>query len=233
MSWFRSPPPARRGAPQRRLPVARASPAELWARWRRLVAALCAALAVLVALPRLMPAQASQATALAPNAALPAGHVLGEGELVPVHVAEDSPALVSDPSQLLGRRLAVPWPAQVPLHREALAGSELLSGAPPGSAAVGIDASGDVTASVLKAGDRVDVVLTRDVGGDEAEEASRTLVSDVPVLWVGAPEAAGGLLAPSGRDAREVTVVVAVPKDQAARTAGGARQGALSLVLRR
>lgn len=182
-----------------------------------------------------MPAPTTQATALAPHAALPAGHVLGEGELVPVRVAVGSPAHVSDPSQLIGRRLAIPWPAQVPLHREALAGSELLSGAPPGSAAVGIDASGDVTASVLKAGDRVDVVLTRDLvaGSEEAGEASRTLVGDVPVLWVGAPEAAGGLLAPSGRDAREVTVVVAVPKDQAARTAGGARQGVLSLVLRR
>lgn len=130
---------------------------------------------------------------------------------------------------MLGRSLAVPWPAGVPLHRSALAGSGLTKGLPPGQVAVGLALGKGNLAGFVRPGDLVDVIVTD--ASEEKSAPSRTVASGARVLWAGGAEEAGGWLGSAQQSGQGMVVVVAVPRSTAGSVSGAPQRGAVSLVV--
>lgn len=222
----------RRSAPPEssRLRAIRRSPGEWWRRRRRWCIAALVFLAVFSTLRALAPADADHALVLAARSDLPAGHVLGEDDLVEVrlggrHAPEHLPR-----SSLLGRSLAVPWPAGLPLHSRALAGSDLSGHLPPGRVAVGLSLGREQSASFLRAGDVVDVIVTD--ASEEVGRPSRVVATDARVLWLGAAsDQSSGWLSPGSNGTQPGLVVLSVPRSAAGAVAGAPQRGAVSLVV--
>jgi len=132
-----------------------------WWRARYLVVALCCGVAAGAAVQVLAPPPPPMRDVVVTARPLAAGTELSSGDLeVRAVPASLVPAdVVSDPEAVVGRVVAVRLAAGLPLSKELVAGGALAALAPAGSVVVPVRLDG-VTAGLLRAGDRVDLVST-------------------------------------------------------------------------
>lgn len=227
----------------------RASPLEklarLIARRRRFFAALLLCAAAALAVQQLTPASPVTATVMVAARDLPAGHVIGDGDL---RTAEVAPPMVPDgalrpspPGALVagnptpeasfewrGSQLSGPVRRGEVLTDASLLGNGLLTGAPAGSQAVPIRLSDPSTLSLLRQGQLVTVVLSSSQGLDGPVN-NEVLAEKVPVLWTPGLAPTGGGLFPAQES--EGVVVVAASATQAVQLAGAISRGKVFLIL--
>ena len=181
------------------LPVRRAVLAR-----RRLLAAVLTAVAVASGVQAASAPPPARVAVTVAARDLPAGVVLGEGDLRTVGFAPDSVprGLATDPR---GRTLAAPLRGGEPITDLRLVGPALTDGY-PGLAAVPVRLPDAAMADLLRVGDRIDLVSADPQGG-----GATGVASDVPVLAIpdAAPTAGGTGL--TGR----LVVVGAAPTDVA------------------
>ena len=234
------------GPPDRRLQLRRAL-----ARHRRLLAAGCLALAVLVAIPVVAPGEPVRVPVLVAARPLPPGHLITPADLTvagwPPEARPDGVLAVA-----AGRVTAGPVGRGEPLTGTRVLGPDLLAGAPAGTVAVTVRPADPAALLLLPVGSRVTVLAgTGDTAaGSATGEARRAevLVRSALVLAPaghdgGGPEAGddtgalGGVLAPgavtgAGAGAGAV-VVLAVAPDEARRLAAATGTRPLTLALLR
>lgn len=195
-------------------------------RTRRLLAALFCCAAVGVTVQALMPEDAAQTPVVTAGSDLPAGQTLEEGSLAvrTLPAGAVPPGTFSSPSELAGRRLATPLLAGTPVSETSLVGAGLLTGAPPGTAAVPVRPADPSVLELLRPGQLVDVVQS---GSDPYGEpgAATVLAAAVPVLWT-SPAAAGSW--PGDGSESGLVVVAAAPNEASALAAAS---GSLHLVI--
>lgn len=210
-------------------PRPRRSLGEWWRLRRRWIVAAAVFAAVFAGLRAVAPDGGDAATVIAPAADLPLGHVITEQDLTTVRLtgrARADPDLAQD---AVGRVLAVAWPAGVPLHRRALAGSDLTRGLPRGTVAVGLSLGQGSPTGFLRTGDAVDVVVTAD--DEDGTARPSTVATGAKVLWVSGREEEGGWLGGSGGDDDAAAIVVAVPRASAPEVSSAPQRGIISLVV--
>jgi Flp pilus assembly protein CpaB len=193
--------------------------------------------AVFAGLRAVAPEQVPRREAWVLTQAQTAGHTIAAGDLrkvqFPVNEASEGSAEPGGPGAWLGedavgRVLAVPWPAGLPLHAGAVAGTELLSSLSTGEVAVPLSWEDASAARLVSAGDLVDVVVSTPREG--RSPASTVLVSDARVLWCEGPASAESGWLGTERSSG-ATVVLAVPRQRAAELSSAPQRGAVSLVL--
>ena len=136
--------------------------------------------------------------------------------------------ILEDPAQAAGRQLAAPLRKGQLLADAQLLGPGLLTGSPPGSAAVPLRMADASSVQLVSPGQLVNVVLTGPDGFDQ-QAPSEVLATGVPVLWTSAKGGQGGQwLATQETDG---LMVVAAGAEQAARLAGASTRGKLFFVL--
>jgi pilus assembly protein CpaB len=197
---------------------------------RRLAVALLLCAAAGIAVHQLTPAPAQTVSVLAAARDLPAGANLAGSDVGTVSVP---PAMVpdgtfADSSGVDGKQLAVPLRKGQLLTDAQLVGPGLLTGAPPGSAAVPLRMADPSSIQLVSPGQLVNVVLTSGNGYEQAS-ASKVLAKSVPVLWTSGQEGQGGQWLAAG-DSDGLLVVAATPA-QASALAGASTQGKLFFVL--
>jgi Flp pilus assembly protein CpaB len=155
---------------------------------------------------------------------LRAGAVLTADDLtratLPAAAAPDG--VVADVGQLAGAVLAGPLRRGEPVTDVRVVGPGLWSQVPPGQVAAPVRLADLAVATLLRPGDRVDVLATAaDAGAAEVVAAGALVVSAPPPEAPGSTAAAGdaGLL------------VLAVSSDTAARLAGAATNSTLTVTL--
>jgi len=134
----------------------------------------------------------------------------------------------ADSSGVDGRQLAVPLREGQLLTDAQLVGPGLLTGAPPGSAAVPLRMADPSSIQLVSPGQLVNVVLTSGNGYEQAS-ASKVLATSVPVLWTSGQEGQASQWLAAG-DSDGLLVVAATPA-QASALAGASTQGKLFFVL--
>ena len=198
---------------------------------RQVVAGALACLALVLAL-RPPPSGAEPAAALSALPVvvaagdLPAGTTLAAADLVRVELpAALAPAgAVPEPAGLTGRVLAGPLRAGEAVTDVRLVGPGLWAAVPDGQVAAPVRLADLAVATLLRAGDRVDVLAATGEGAGSTVEvvAADALVLTAPAAAPAAPAAADtGLL------------VLAVPPDTAGRLAAAAAGGTLTVTLGR
>ncbi|MFQ4150059.1 SAF domain-containing protein [Arthrobacter sp. LAPM80] len=206
----------------------------LIARRRRLAAALLLCLAAALAVQQLTPGGPATTTVMVAARDLPAGHVLGAGDLAPANV---SPRMVPDgallpesgsPAAWAGSQTSGPVRRHEVLTDASLLGAGLLTGAPAGSQAVPIRLSDPATLALLRQGQLVTVVLSSGAGLDGPVN-NEVLAENVPVLWTPALTQSGGGLFPAQEN--EGILVVAASAVQAVQLAGAISRGKVFLIL--
>jgi len=188
-------------------------------RHRGLLAGGLAAAAVATGLGSVVPADEPVELVLFAARDVPAGTTLSTDDLVtrPLARAAVPAGILRDAGQAAGRPVAGPLRRGEPLTDVRLLGAGLLRAG--GEVAVPVRLAEPAIAAVLRAGDRVDVLVASPEGG----ELARAVASDVLVLAVPALE----------RDAGEGTLVVlAAPASTGARLAAAAVTGRLSAIVR-
>jgi pilus assembly protein CpaB len=203
----------------------------LWLnRNRRHTVALLLCLAAGIAVHQLTPPPAATVTALAAARDLPAGAAVGAADLEEVQIPPGmmTPGLLRQSSDVRDKQLATPLRKGQLLTDTQLVGPGLLSGVPPGSAAVPLRMADPSSIQLVSPGQLVNVVLTGANGYDQ-QSASEVLASAVPVLWTsGQGGKTGQWLGTAETDG---LIVVAADPAQAARLAGASTQGKLFFVL--
>ncbi len=179
----------RRAAAVRPFPgsrVPRRTGPELFAKYRRHLAAALLMLSLALSLAVLAPDTEERIEVLVAAHDLPVGTTLREGDLRSQAVARSLvPEGTHDAAPPApGSRLAIPVPAGTPVLPGMLIGPGLLAGLEPGSVAVPLRLDDEQTASLVRAGQLVDVVLTEG-NGFETKLESRVLARAVPILWTG------------------------------------------------
>ncbi|WP_400158641.1 RcpC/CpaB family pilus assembly protein [Arthrobacter sp. BPSS-3] len=228
----RGPSVAGRPAGGRLLTSRRSSPRRL-RRWvgrnRRLIAALLLCLAAGLAVQQLTPAPPPTVTAWAAAGDLPAGRLLAPGDLNAVQVPPGVlPDAAIDPSTAEGQQLGIALSRGQLLSSSFFVGPGLLTGSPPGSAAVPLRMADPASIQLVSPGQLVNIVLT---GGNGFEQAatSEILAARVPVLWTSARGGRSGQWLDVG-DTDGLMVVAADP-EQSRKLAGASTQGKLFFVL--
>lgn len=145
---------------------------------------------------------------------------------VPPHML--STGTLTDPARVSGKQLAAPLRKGQLLAETQLVGPGLLTGSPPGSAAVPLRMADPSSIQLVSPGMLIDVVLTGGPGLDQ-QVPSKVLAKAVPVLWTSAREGQGGQWLAAG-DSDGLMVVAATPA-QASALAGASTQGKLFFVL--
>ena len=248
----------RNGAQRRPQPTGRARWRRGIGRYRRVLAALCAGIAVAAAVHQLAPPPPATDAVLVAARDLPAGRVLQAADLV----TADWPA-GSRPDGALaspaGRVLAAPLRRGEPITDTRVTGPGLLAGQPPGTVAVTVRLTDPAATVLLAPGRRIDLLAGAvDARGAAAGSAPGTspgtratsddvLASDVLVLAVptatadgtgsgsGWLDTTGSLGDPAGGSGGSSgsagLVVVAVDRDAAARLAAAAGTRTISAAL--
>ena len=153
------------------------------ARWRRPLAALLTAVAVLTALAALRPPGAAGVDVLVAAADLPAGATVSEADLRPVRLPPSAlppSAVGADRSdRVVGGLLAAPVGRGELVTTARLLGPGLLTGAPPGTLAVPVEVSSALPDGAVRAGDAVAVIVgarddPRSVPGPDSTEVPGT-----------------------------------------------------------
>lgn len=135
---------------------------------------------------------------------------------------------MSDTSDAMGKQLAAPLRTGQLVTDSLLLGPGLLTGTPPGSAAVPLRMADPSSIQLVSPGQLVNVVLTGANGYDQ-QSASEVLASSVPVLWTSGQGGKSGQWLSTGET--DGLIVVAAAPEQAARLAGASTQGKLFFVL--
>lgn len=197
-------------------------------RRRRLLAALLCCAAAGSTVQALIPAEARSSEVVVAAADLPAGQLLSPDDLrlVSVPVQALPPGYSTEISSVTGQRLATPLIQGSPLTATSLVGTGLLTGAPPGTAAVAVRPADPAMAALLSPGQLVDVILVGPSGLETPGPVS-VLAAAAPVLWI-SPAASAW---PAEASAEAGTVVLAAGSDDAAALAAASAAGAVHLVL--
>lgn len=200
---------------------------------RRVLAAGLAAGAVALGLHAVRPPAPQTIEVLAAARDLPAGVAVAEGDLTTVALATNvvpSGALAAS-AEVVGRSLTGPVRRGEPITDVRLLGPSLLDGLagtssaqPGGLVATAVRVADAESVSLVRAGDRVDLLATPVGLGTEVGE-TRTVAAEVVVLAV--PAAADGSAATGG-----ALVVVAATEEQAADLAGAAVTSRIAVTLR-
>lgn len=150
-------------------------------RRRRPLAALLAAGAVAAGLHALAPPDPPSVTVRVAGHDLPAGHVLGRGDLAEVRLPAGvvPSGAVGTPE---GRTLAAPLRAGEAVTDVRLVGAGLADAQPPGAVTLPVRLSDAGQAGLLTVGDRIDLVAT-----DPRAGRARALASDAQVLALPEP----------------------------------------------
>jgi pilus assembly protein CpaB len=135
---------------------------------------------------------------------------------------------MSDTSEAAGKQLAAPLRKGQLVTDSLLLGPGLLTGTPPGAAAVPLRMADPSSIQLVSPGQLVNVVLTGANGYDQ-QSASEVLASSVPVLWTSGQGGKTGQWLGTGET--DGLIVVAAAPEQAARLAGASTQGKLFFVL--
>lgn len=200
------------------------------ARNRRLAVALLLCVATGIAVQQLTPAPEKRVSVLVAARDLPPGTGLAASDFTTMEVPPDLAISGSSNSisTLVGRQLASPLAkGQIP-SESSLLGPGLLTGSPPGSAAVPLRMADASSIQLLSPGQLVTVVLTSAGSYDEARP-SQVLAGPVPVLWTSALGGKPGEWLGTG-DTDGLVVVAANPQ-QVEKLAGASTQGKLFFVL--
>ena len=211
-----------------------ARPAVRLAAWlsrnRRLAAAVLLCAAAARSVQQLTPAPLNTVAAVAAARDLPAGTALAGPDLAPVRVPPGAVAegFLRDIGDAAGKQLAAPLRKGQLLTDAQLLGPGLLTGTPPGSAAVPLRMADASSTQLVAPGQLVNVVLTSANGFDQ-QGPSEVLASAVPVLWTSKKGGQSGQWL--GTTETDGLIVVAANADQAARLAGASTQGRLFFVL--
>jgi Flp pilus assembly protein CpaB len=194
-------------------------------RWRRPLAAVLAAGAVLAAVQAATAPPEPLRTVVVAAHDLPGGHPLTPADLTRSGLPADAVpgGAMSDPDALLGRTLASPVRRGEPVTDVRVVGKGLLDGYPARVAAPVRIADAGV-ARLLRVGDRVDVVATDPGSGD-----ARVVTRLAPVLALPRERSGDGGSGPGL--AGGALVVVAVPPTTAVDLAGAAASDLLSVLV--
>jgi Flp pilus assembly protein CpaB len=191
-------------------------------RYRRLLTAGFAAVAVLALGHVVAPGSPARTAEVVAAHDLAAGSVLGSGDLrvvraepdaVPTHAATESAALT-------GRTVAAPMRAGEPFTDQRLVGRSLVRGYPGDVVAAPIRIQDAEAVSLLRVGDRIDVYSA---SGDSSRPAE-CVVSGAYVVTMPAPD-------PRADTRGGALVVLAVTRPEAARLAQAGAVAALSVSL--
>ncbi len=248
--------PDANGSPPRSQPGARQRTRE--SRWRpllraiswhrRLVAAACVAVAVTAGVQVFRPDPPPQVRVVVAAAALPGGRVLATSDLSTVDIEPDGAPekALTNPTELVGRRLAAPVGAGEPITAVRLLGRSLVGdfGRELGGSAVltPVRVADAGVLVLVHPGDRVDVIAVGQADPSAAGEpggqalpgsagpgAARVVVADAPVLAVqptNTASGAGPLSDSGGSDAPAGTgLIVLATTGQAALDLAGAAVG--------
>ena len=200
---------------------------------RQVAAALLVCLALVLALRPPPPATGS-ATASVPVVVaagdLPAGVTLAAADLRVARFAADAaPAgVVTDLPQLTGAVLASPLRAGEPVTDVRVVGPGLWSAVPAGQVAAPVRLADLAVATLLQAGDRVDVLAA---GAGDAVQAGAVQAGAVEVVAAGALVLAAPTAAPEDDAGSSGLLVLAVPPDTAGRLAAAAASATLTVTL--
>jgi pilus assembly protein CpaB len=197
---------------------------------RRLAVALLLSAAAGVAVHQLTPAPAQTLTVMAAVQDLPTGRTLGPDDFAEIHLPLEllPEGTFTDSNGLEGKQLAAPLRKGQLFADSQLVGPGLLTGAPPGSAAVPLRLADPSSIQLLAPGQLINVVLTGG-NGFEQQGTSEVLAEGVPVLWTSSQGGKAGQWL-ENEDADGLIVVTANP-DQASRLAGASTKGKLFFVL--
>lgn len=231
MPFFRRENPAR---PSPATASPRRTGRELLAKYRRFLAAALLMLALALCLSVLSPDTEDRVDVLVAARDLPVGSLLHAGDLRNHPVPRSLVPAGTYSGQLPpeGSRLAIPVQAGTPVFPTMLIGPGLLAGLDPGSVAVPLRLDDEQTASLVRAGQLVDVVLTEG-NGFETTVDSRVLARGVPVLFTGAQiepdaQAPWGVAADNGQGG---LIVVGAGAASAEQLSTAAQRGKVSVVL--
>ncbi|MEQ4568347.1 Flp pilus assembly protein CpaB [Paenarthrobacter sp. CAP02] len=197
---------------------------------RRLTVALLLCLAAGIAVQQFTPASEQRVNVLVAARDLPGGANLAASDFTTIPVTQGLaiPTAFEDPGALAGRQLAAPLGrGQIPTE-SSLLGPGLLTGTPPGTAAVPLRMADPSSIQLLSPGQLVSVVLTAAGSYDESRE-SQVLAGPVAVLWTSAQGGKAGEWLGTGDN--DGLVVVAADPQQAEKLAGASTQGKLFFVL--
>ncbi|WP_247046413.1 Flp pilus assembly protein CpaB [Arthrobacter rhizosphaerae] len=183
-----------------------------------------------IGVQQLTPAPAQTLTVMAAVEDLPTGRTLGPGDVVEVHLPLElmPQGTFTDSTELNGKQLAAPLRKGQLLVDSHLVGPGLLTGAPPGSAAVPLRLADQSSIQLLAPGQLINVVLTGG-NGYEQQGSSEVLAEGVPVLWTSAQGGKTGQWLEN--EASDGLIVVTANPDQASRLAGASTKGKLFFVL--
>lgn len=197
---------------------------------RRLAIALLLCLAAGITVHQLTPPPADTVTALAAARDLPAGTALATADLTALQVPQRmiTAGSLEHSGEATGKQLAAPLRKGQLLSDTQLLGPGLLTGTPPGSAAVPLRMADPSSIQLVSPGQLVNVVLTG-ANGYEQQSASEVVASSVPVLWTSGQGGKTGQWLGDGET--DGLIVVAAAPEQAARLAGASTQGKLFFVL--
>lgn len=179
-------------------------------RRRRLLAVLCVAGAIAAGLRATAPPPAPSVEVLVATRDLPAGAVLGPGDLATAALPpEAKPAgALTDPAVAERAILAAPVRAGEPVTDVRLVGPGLADTA-PGTVAVPVRLSDAAQAGLLRVGDEVELLATDPEARTTTTIANEAVVLAVPALSQEAPDALTGRLVVVGIPATMVDSVTA------------------------
>lgn len=191
---------------------------------RRLLAAVCAGVAVLFAVQATAAPPPATVTVLTAARDLPSGTVLTGDDLeVAEFAAGTAPAGAPAYGEAVGRTLAAPLVAGEPLTDVRLVGPSLLDGY-PGLTAVPVRIPDPDVVALLEVGDRIDLVATDPRGAADTV----VIAEDVPVLAIPQPSSDAGVAA-AGAGLGGRLLVIGTTPDDAERVAHHAVQDFLSI----
>ncbi|MCZ2830177.1 RcpC/CpaB family pilus assembly protein [Modestobacter sp. VKM Ac-2986] len=138
---------------------------------------------------------------------------------------------MTDVPQLTGAVLASPVRSGEPVTDVRVVGAGLWSAVPAGQVAAPVRLADLAVSTLLRAGDRVDVLATGDVAAGGAGPAVQVVATGALVLT--APAATGGDGPAGGAPEPDGLLVLAVPPDTAGRLAAASASATLTVTLGR
>lgn len=199
-------------------------------RWRHVLVAVAVLVAARGVVTELRPEPPATRPVVVAARALAAGDEVQANDLRVAQwpVSLWAGAFMGDPSELVGRRLAVGIPVDVPVTSAHTVGPGVASGAPPGSVVVIVPIIDAGVAAMLRPGDRVDLVATTtDPTG--MHPRAHVVARDVAVLAHPPRDGGGMLMAPQSDSA---LLVVAVAPAAATEVIAASAWSPLNVLLR-